>query len=118
MHVAAARPEALTIADVSSDALDRERAILTEQAIASGKPAEIASKMVDGRIRKYYEEVVLMEQLFVIDGETRIADVLKNAAKDIGAPVGIAGYVRFALGEGIEREQGDFAAEVAAQLDR
>ena len=116
MHVAAARPEALTVADVDPAAIERERSVLTEQAGTSGKPAEIVAKMVEGRLRKYYEEVVLLEQVFVVDGETRISDVLQNAAKDVGAPVRIAGFVRFALGEGIEREQGDFAAEVAATL--
>jgi elongation factor Ts len=116
MHVAAARPEALTVAEVKAESLERERNILTEQAIASGKAPEHASKMVEGRIRKYYEEVVLLEQVFVIDGETKIAKVVENAAKEIGAPVRLAGFVRFGLGEGIEREQGDFAAEVAATL--
>jgi elongation factor Ts len=114
MHVAAARPEALTVADVDPTALDRERDVLKEQAIASGKKAEFVDKMVEGRIRKYYEEVVLMEQLFVIDGETKIATVVENAVKEIGAPITVAGFIRFGLGEGIEKEQGDFAAEVAA----
>jgi elongation factor Ts len=118
MHVAAARPEALTVADVSSESLDRERNVLTEQAAGSGKPADIIAKMVEGRIRKYYEEVVLLEQVFVIDGETKIARVIENAATEIGAPIQLAGFVRFGLGEGIEKEQGDFAAEVAAQLSR
>jgi elongation factor Ts len=118
MHVAAANPQALTINQVSAEMLERERAVLTEQAAGSGKPADIIAKMVDGRIRKYYEEVVLLEQLYVIDGETKISQVLANAAKDVGAPVEITGFIRYALGEGIEKEQGDFAAEVAAQLDR
>ncbi len=116
MHVAAARPEALTVADVDPAALDRERSVLTEQALASGKKPEFIDKMVEGRVRKYYEEVVLMEQLFVMDGETKIARVIENAVKDIGRPITLAGYVRFGLGEGIEREQSDFAAEVAATL--
>ncbi len=115
MHVAAARPEALTVADVDPGALVREKSVLTEQAIASGKTPEIAAKMVDGRIRKYYEEVVLLEQVFVIDGETKIAKVIETASTDIGSPITLAGFVRFGLGEGIEKEQGDFAAEVAAQ---
>lgn len=114
MHVAAARPEALDVADVSTDALDRERNVLAEQARASGKPEEIIAKMVEGRIRKYYEEVVLLEQVFVIDGETKIRKVVENAAKDVGAPVKLTGFVRFALGEGIEKETTDFAAEVAS----
>ncbi len=114
MHVAAARPEALDVADVSTANLDRERAVLVEQARASGKPENIIEKMVEGRIRKYYEEVVLLEQLYVIDGETKIRKVVENAAKDVGAPVVLTGFVRFQLGEGIEKEATDFAAEVAS----
>ncbi|SNS99121.1 MULTISPECIES: translation elongation factor Ts [unclassified Azospirillum] len=114
MHVAAARPEALDIADVSTANLDRERAVLVEQARASGKPENIIEKMVEGRIRKYYEEVVLLEQLYVIDGETKIRKVVEAAAKDVGAPVTLTGFVRFQLGEGIEKEATDFAAEVAS----
>ncbi len=113
MHVAAARPEALTIKDVDTKALDRERNILAEQARASGKPEEIIAKMVEGRLRKYYEEVVLMEQVYVVDGESRVAQVIEKAAKDLGAPVKLAGFVRYQLGEGIEKTQDDFAAEVA-----
>lgn len=113
MHVAAARPEALDVADVSTANLERERAVLVEQARASGKPENIIEKMVEGRVRKYYEEVVLLEQLYVIDGETKIRKVVENAAKTIGAPVALTGFVRFQLGEGIEKEQSDFAAEVA-----
>ncbi len=115
MHVAAANPSALDIASVDPSALERERAVLVEQSRASGKPEAIIEKMVEGRIRKYYEEVVLLEQVFVIDGETRVKDVVAKAAKDIGAPVALTGFVRYALGEGIEKEQSDFAAEVAAQ---
>jgi elongation factor Ts len=113
MHVAAARPEALTIADVDTKALDRERSVLADQARASGKPEDIIAKMVEGRLRKYYEEVVLMEQVYVVDGESRISKVIENAAKTIGAPVKLAGFVRYQLGEGIEKTQDDFAAEVA-----
>ena len=116
MHVAAARPEALSIADVDASALDRERAVLSEQARASGKPEDIIAKMVEGRLRKYYEDVVLLEQVYVIDGESRVKAVVEKAAKDVGAPVKVAGFARFTLGEGIEKEQSDFAAEVAAQL--
>lgn len=113
MHVAAAAPQALTTADVDPAKLEREKAILTEQAAGSGKPAEIIAKMVEGRIRKYYEEVVLLEQVYAIDGETKISKVIENAAKTLGAPVKLAGFARFQLGEGIEKEQSDFAAEVA-----
>jgi elongation factor Ts len=118
MHVAAANPQFLAIADVDAASLERERDVLREQAKASGKPDAIIDKMVEGRLRKYYEEVVLLEQIFVIDGETRIAKVVEAAAKEAGAPIKIVAFARFALGEGIEKEQADFAAEVAAQLDR
>ncbi|KAF1853922.1 hypothetical protein Lal_00005133 [Lupinus albus] len=114
MHIAAARPEALDIADVDTSALDRERAVLVEQARATGKKEEFIGKMVEGRIRKYYEEVCLLEQIYVIDGETKVRKVVENAAKDIGAPVAVTAFTRFALGEGIEKAQSDFAAEVAA----
>jgi elongation factor Ts len=113
MHVAAARPDALTVQDIDPKALDRERNILAEQARASGKPEEIIAKMVEGRLRKYYEEVVLMEQVFVVDGETKVGKVVENAAKTLGAPVKVAAFARFQLGEGIEKKEDDFAAEVA-----
>lgn len=114
MHVAAARPEALDIADVDASALERERNVLADQARASGKPEDIIQKMVEGRIRKYYEEVVLLEQVFVVDGETKIRKVVENAGKTVGAPVKLTAFVRYALGEGIEKETTDFAAEVAS----
>ena len=113
MHVAAARPEALSIADVDTKALDRERNVLADQARASGKPEEIIAKMVEGRLRKYYEEVVLLEQVYVVDGESKISKVIENAAKTLGAPVKLAGFARYQLGEGIEKTADDFAAEVA-----
>lgn len=113
MHVAAAKPEALNKEQVDPAKLDRERAVLKEQAIASGKPADVAEKMVEGRVRKYYEEVVLLEQLFVIDGKTKISEVVKAAEKDAGAPITLTAFERFALGEGIEKQEDDFAAEVA-----
>lgn len=114
MHVAAAKPEALTTAEVSAESLERERTVLKDQAIASGKAPEIAEKMVEGRIRKYYEEVVLLEQIYVLDNKSKISQVLKDAEKDVGAPIKLTGFLRFALGEGIEKQQSDFAAEVAA----
>ncbi|NBX65695.1 MAG: elongation factor Ts [Proteobacteria bacterium] len=113
MHVAAAKPEFLDIASVDGAALERERSVLTEQARAGGKPEDVIQKMVDGRIRKYYEEVVLMEQLFVMDGETKISKVVEAAAKEAGAPVKLVGFKRFALGEGVQKDETDFAAEVA-----
>ncbi len=118
MHVAAANPQSLTIAGVDPSSLERERSVLAEQARASGKPEEIIAKMVEGRLRKFYEEVVLLEQTYVIDGESKVKAVLAAAAKDVGAHVEIKAFSRMALGEGIEREQKDFAAEVAAQLGR
>lgn len=113
MHIAAARPEFLDSSSVDAKALERERAIFTEQAQAAGKPAEIIAKMVDGRIKKYYEEVCLLEQTFVVDGETKIKAVVEKAGKELGTPVQLTGFVRYHLGEGIEKEQTDFAAEVA-----
>lgn len=114
MHIAAAKPEALNVEDVNPESLNRERSVLKDQAIASGKTAEIAEKMVEGRIRKYYEEVVLLEQLYVMDGKTKVREVVEAAAKEIGAPVKVTAFTRFLLGEGIEKEETDFAAEVAA----
>ncbi|MGE0225334.1 MAG: translation elongation factor Ts [Acetobacteraceae bacterium] len=108
MHVAAARPEALDTDSVDPAALEREKAVLTEQARASGKPDNIIEKMVEGRIRKYYEEVVLLEQVWVHDGESRVRAVAKKAG------VTLTGFVRFQLGEGIDKPKEDFAAEVAA----
>jgi elongation factor Ts len=108
MHVAAARPDALDIDSVDPAALEREKAVLVEQARASGRPDNIIEKMVEGRIRKYYEEVVLLEQVWVHDGESRVRAVAKKAG------VNLTGFVRFALGEGIEKPKEDFAAEVAA----
>jgi elongation factor Ts len=116
MHVAATRPEAVTRDEVDQSTLDRERAILAEQARAAGKPENIVEKMVEGRLRKYYEEVVLSEQIFVIDNETRIDKAVEEKAKELGAPIAIKGFVRFELGEGVEKDETDFAAEVAAQL--
>jgi elongation factor Ts len=114
MHVAAAAPQWTDISDVDAAAINRERDILSDQAKASGKPEEIVAKMVEGRIRKYYEEVVLTEQIFVIDGESKISKAVEAAGEDAGAPVKVTGFVRFALGEGIVKEESDFAAEVAA----
>ncbi|GAD09505.1 translation elongation factor Ts [Gluconobacter japonicus] len=108
MHVAATRPAALDVASVDPESLERERTVLIEQARDSGKPEAIIEKMVEGRIRKFYEEVVLLEQVWVLDGESRVAKVVeKSGAK-------LVGFERFQLGEGIEKEENDFAAEVAA----
>jgi elongation factor Ts len=118
MHVAAANPSALDIGSVDPSALERERAILSEQAAASGKPAQVIEKMVEGRLRKFYEETVLLEQVFVVDGESRVKDVVAGVANELGTSVKLAGFLRYALGEGVEKKQEDFAAEVAAQLKR
>ena len=114
MHVAATNPMALDVDDLDQAAVDRERAIFSEQARASGKPDNIIEKMVEGRLRKFYEEVCLVKQAFVINPDLTVEKALAEAEKDIGAPAKIAGFVRFALGEGVEKEESDFAAEVAA----
>jgi elongation factor Ts len=105
MHVAAAKPLALSADQLDKTAIDRERAIYAEQAAASGKPAEIVAKMVEGRLRKYYEEVVLLEQAYVHDDKVRVKQAVEQAAKELGTPVKVAGFERFALGEGIDKEQ-------------
>ncbi|MCM2344702.1 MAG: translation elongation factor Ts [Alphaproteobacteria bacterium] len=117
MHVAAANPQFLNVAAVTADAVEREKNVLRDQAKASGKPADIIEKMLEGRMRKFYEEICLLEQVFVMDGETKISKVLENAIGDVGAPVALTGYARFQLGEGIEKEVADFAAEVAAVVN-
>ncbi len=113
MHVAATRPESLDVASLDKDTVARERAIYAEKAKQSGKPAEIVEKMVEGSLRKFYEQAVLLEQVFVIDGQTKISAVLEKASKDLGAPVKLTGYVRYELGEGVEKKEDDFASEVA-----
>ena len=118
MHVAAANPQSLTVADLDKAVVERERAVLAEKAGQSGKAADIITKMVEGGIRKFHQEVVLLEQAFVIDGKTKVSKVVDDAAKQVGAPVRLAGFLRFALGEGIEKKSEDFAAEVAAQLKK
>ena len=116
MHIAAANPQSVSVDTLDKAAIDRERNVLAEQARASGKPEDIIAKMVEGRLRKFYEEVVLLEQIYVIDGETKVSKVIAEASKTVGAPVKVAGFVRYALGEGIEKAQTDFAAEVAATV--
>lgn len=114
MHIAAIAPLAVSSDELPADAVARERSVFKEQAIESGKPAEIAEKMVEGRMRKYFEEVCLLSQTFVIDGESKVGDAVKAAEKNVGAPIKLTSFIRFALGEGIEKEEDDFAAEVAA----
>ena len=118
MHVAATNPLALTAEEVDPAAVAREKAIFAEQARESGKPEAIIEKMVEGRMRKFYEEVVLLKQAFVINPDLTVEKALKDAEKDIGAPAKITGFLRFALGEGIEKETTDFAAEVAAAVKK
>lgn len=118
MHVAATNPLALTSGEVDPAAVEREKAIFADQARQSGKPENIIEKMVDGRMRKFYEEVVLLSQAFVINPDLSVEAALKDAEKTIGAPAKITAFVRFALGEGIEKEESDFAAEVAAAVKK
>ncbi|HKS88662.1 MAG TPA: translation elongation factor Ts [Stellaceae bacterium] len=116
MHVAAAQPLYLDIAAVPAAALERERAVLREQASGSGKTEAIVERMVEGRLRKFYEETVLLEQIFVIDNETRVGKAVEAAAKAAGAPIAVKGFVRFTLGEGVDKPPSDLAPEVASQL--
>ncbi|MGL5720103.1 MAG: translation elongation factor Ts [Alphaproteobacteria bacterium] len=116
MHVAAASPTFLKIAEVDAASLQRERDVLMEQAQSTGRPADVIEKMVEGRIRKYYEEVVLEEQVFVVDGKRKITQVLEEASKTLGHPITLAGFHRFNLGEGLEKAESNFAEEVQAQL--
>jgi len=118
MHVAATNPQSLTVAELDQAAIERERAVLAEKAGHQGKTAEIVAKMVEGGLRKFHQEVVLLEQAFVMDGKTKVSKVVEDAAKQVGGPVRLVGFLRFALGEGIEKKSEDFAAEVAAQLKK
>ena len=113
MHVAAAFPKYLNRDEVDAAEMEREKNVIREQALAEGKPAEIVEKMLEGRMRKFYEEICLLDQIFVVDGETKISKLLDDAEKEVGAPVALKSYARFQLGEGIEKEEEDFAAEVA-----
>ncbi|CAK01311.1 translation elongation factor Ts [Bartonella tribocorum] len=116
MHIAATNPLALTAQDVDAGAVEREKAIFSDQARQSGKPENIIEKMVEGRMRKFFEEVVLLSQAFVMNPDMTVEAALKDAEKSIGAPAKITGFIRFALGEGVEKEETDFAAEVAAAV--
>ncbi|MER9186989.1 translation elongation factor Ts [Mesorhizobium australicum] len=118
MHVAATNPMALTAEQIDPAAVEREKAIFSDQARQSGKPEAIIEKMVEGRLRKFYEEVVLLKQAFVLNPDITVEQALKDAEKEIGAPAKITAYLRFALGEGIEKEETDFAAEVAAAVKK
>ena len=113
MHIAAAFPLALREDELDADVIERERAIATEKAAESGKPADIVAKMVEGAIAKYRKENALLSQLLVMDGKTKIADFVAQTGKQAGSEIQLTDYVRFQLGEGIEKEASDFAAEVA-----
>ncbi len=114
LHAAATAPLSLSVDDLDPAAVERERAIFTEQSIASGKPPSVAEKMVEGRIRKFYEEAVLLKQAYVRDPAITIEGLVAQTAKQLGSPVKIVGFARLALGEGVEKETSDFAADVAA----
>lgn len=118
MHVAASAPLFLNIAGVDPAAVEHEKSIFAEQAKASGKPENIIEKMVEGRVRKYYEEVVLEEQAFIMDPDKKVKDVIAEAAKELGTEIKLTGFVRFKLGEGLQKKEEDFAAEVASQLGK
>ena len=114
MHIAAAQPQSLDIQSLDRGTVEHERSILMEQAAASGKPINIVEKMAEGRLRKFYQDVVLLEQTWVHDGESKVEAVVGKLAKELGQPIVVTGFQRFVLGEGIERAEKDFAAEVAA----
>jgi elongation factor Ts len=118
MHIAATNPIAMTVAEVPAENVAREKAIFSEQALASGKPANIVEKMVEGRIRKYYEEVVLEEQAYIMDPDKKVKAVVEEFAKENNAAVKLSGFVCFKLGEGLQKKEEDFASEVAAQLGK
>src|SRR5436190_16162550 len=114
MHIANTNPLSVSPDDIDPAIVAKEREIFTEQAKESGKPAEVIAKMVEGRVRKFYEESTLLAQTFVIDGESKVKDVVAKAEKEAGAPIKVTKFVRYSLGEGIEKAETDFAAEVAA----
>ncbi len=113
MHVAAANPQSLSIESLDPELLNREKAVLAEQAKSSGKPENVVEKMLEGRLRKFYEEVVLLEQPFIMDSDKKVKDVVSDASKTLGSEVKISGYVVFKLGDGIEKKEDDFASEVS-----
>jgi elongation factor Ts len=114
MHVAAAAPKAANRDEIDPSDVQRERDVLTAQAKESGRPDNIIEKMVEGRLRKFYEETVLVEQAFVIDPDKTVGQAVDEAAKALGTSIKVKGFIRLGLGEGVEREESDFAAEVAA----
>jgi elongation factor Ts len=114
MHIAATNPLALRDAEVDPEVVERERAIFTEQARESGKPEKVINQMIEGRMKKFFQEVVLLKQAFVINPDHTVEQAVKAAEADAGAPISVTGFVRYELGEGIKTDKGDFAAEVAA----
>lgn len=114
MHVAATNPLALRDEDIDPETIERERAIFSEQAKESGKPEKVVKQMIEGRIKKFYQEVVLLKQAFVINPDLTVEKAVKEAEQAVGAPIAIKAFVRYELGEGIKTNKGDFAAEVAA----
>ncbi len=118
MHIAATAPIALDIAHVDPAAVEHEKSIFAEQALASGKPANIVEKMIEGRIRKFYEEVVLEEQAYIMDPDKKVKAVVADVAKELGTDVKLADYAFFKLGDGLQKKEEDFAAEVNAQLKK
>ena len=112
MHIAAAKPLALKVEDLEPAIVEKEKNIFREQSLASGKPENIIDKMIEGRMRKFYEEYVLLDQVFVVDGKTKIRDLLTKASRDCGKPVTIKDFVRFEVGDGLEAKKTDFASEV------
>ena len=114
MHVAATSPLSLSPDDLDPAAIEREKAVFTEQALESGKPPAVVEKMIEGRIRKFLEEVVLLKQAFVMNPDQTVEQLVAETAKTLGAPVAVKGFTRLALGEGVEKKQDDFAAEVAS----
>jgi elongation factor Ts len=114
MHIASAKPLAATTAELDPAVVEKEKQILTAQAAESGKPANVIEKMVEGRIRKFYQESVLVEQAFVMDPDTTVGGFIEKHAKEFGTPVKLKGFIRYEVGEGIEKVASDFAAEVAS----
>jgi elongation factor Ts len=118
MHIASAAPLALTETEIPADRIEREKSVLAEQVKedpkAQGKPPQVIEKMLEGRLRKFFEESVLLKQAFILNPDLTVEAAVKEAAKDVGAPVTLKGFVRFAIGEGVEKKADDFAAEVAA----
>jgi elongation factor Ts len=116
MHIAATQPLSLNVEDLNQEHVEREKAIFTEQAKESGKPLQVIEKMIEGRIRKFYEEVVLHKQSFVMNPDQTVEQMVEETAKTLGTPVKVVGFNRLALGEGVEKKVDDFAAEVASMM--